>query len=62
MHGNFDRLHQGMLQYDAGLNWYINGYRSKLTLNYQNRPVFSSTDLKESDRKSMVVLQFQIAI
>jgi hypothetical protein len=61
MHGNFDRLQQGMLQYDAGLNWYISGYRSKLTLNYQNRPVFSSTDLKESDRKSMVVLQFQIA-
>jgi hypothetical protein len=62
MHGNFDRLQQSMLQYDAGLNWYINGYRSKLTLNYQNRPVFSSPDLKESDRKSMVVLQFQIAI
>ncbi|MES2656376.1 MAG: hypothetical protein V4620_12350 [Bacteroidota bacterium] len=62
LHGNFDRLQQSMLQYDAGLNWYINGYRSKLTLNYQNRPVFSNTDLKESDRKSMVVLQFQIAI
>ncbi|MFZ4796410.1 MAG: hypothetical protein ACOYMA_02885 [Bacteroidia bacterium] len=62
MHGNFDRLQQGMFQYDAGLNWYISGYRSKLTLNYQNRPVFSNTDLKESDRKSMVVLQFQIAI
>ena len=62
LHGNFDRLQQGMFQYDAGLNWYISGYRSKLTLNYQNRPIFSSTDLKESDRKSMVVLQFQIAI
>jgi hypothetical protein len=62
MHGNFDRLPQAMLQYDAGLNWYMNDYRSKLTLNYQNRPIFSSTDLKESNRKSMVVLQFQIAI
>jgi hypothetical protein len=62
LHGNFDRLQQGMFQYDAGINWYISGYRSKLTLNYQNRPIFSSTDLKESDRKSMVVLQFQIAI
>lgn len=62
MHDNFDRLPQAMLQYDAGLNWYMNDYRSKLTLNYQNRPIFSSTDLKESNRKSMVVLQFQIAI
>ena len=62
MHGSFDRLQQGMFQYDAGLNWYMSGYRSKLTLNYQNRPIFSNTDLKESDRKSMVVLQFQIAI
>lgn len=62
MHGNFDRLQQGMFQYDAGLNWYMSGYRSKLTLNYQNRPIFSNTDLNESDRKSMVVLQFQIAI
>jgi hypothetical protein len=62
LHANFDRLQQGVFQYDAGLNWYISGYRSKLTLNYQNRPIFSSSDLKESDRKSMIVLQFQIAI
>ena len=26
LHGNFDRLQQGMFQYDAGLNWYISGY------------------------------------
>lgn len=62
MNGSFDRLKQSVLEYDAGLNWYIDGYRSKLTLNYQNRPIFSSIDMKESDRKSMVVLQFQIAI
>lgn len=62
LHANFDRLQQGVFQYDAGLNWYISGYRSKLTLNYQNRPIFSSSDLKESNRKSMIVLQFQIAI
>ncbi len=62
MYSNFDRLKQPVATYDLGLNWYIDGYRSKLSLNYQNRPVFSSIDLKEDSRKSMIVLQFQIAI
>jgi hypothetical protein len=51
-----------MIMWDAGVNWLIEGHRSKVSLNYQNRPVFSNTDLKEQSRKGMVVLQFQIAI
>jgi hypothetical protein len=58
----YDRLQSDMLMWDAGVNWLIEGHRSKISLNYQNRPVFSNTDLKESTRRGMVVLQFQIAI
>lgn len=59
---NYTRLKQDMIMWDAGINWLIDGHRSKVSLNYQNRPVFSNTDLKESSRRGMVVLQFQIAI
>lgn len=58
----FDRLKEHALMWDAGVNWLIDGHRSKVSLNYQNRPVFSTVDYKESNRKGMVVLQFQIAI
>lgn len=58
----YDRLKDDMIMWDAGVNWLIEGHRSKVSLNYQNRPVFSNTDLKELSRKGMVVLQFQLAI
>ncbi len=53
-----------MLVFDAGINWLIKGHNAKFTLNYQNRPYFaknSSGDLKESARKSCIVLQYQLA-
>jgi hypothetical protein len=58
----FDRLKSDMLMWDAGLNWLIEGHRSRISLNYQNRPVFDAATLRENSRKGMVVLQFQIAI
>lgn len=61
-HSNFDRLKQQLNTIDAGLNYFIDGHKAKLSLNYQNRPVVSATTLKEYTRKNMVVLQFQVAI
>jgi hypothetical protein len=61
-HGNFQKLNQGMNLIDAGINWYIDSTKSKISLNYQNRPIFSSSELKETTRKGLVVLQYQIAI
>jgi hypothetical protein len=58
----YDRLKSDLLIWNAGVNWLIDGSRSKITLNYQSRPVFSNTEFKETTRKSMVVLQFQVAI
>ncbi len=51
--------------YEAGINWFINGHKSKMTLNYQNRPTFvldSSGQPASDQRRSCVVFQYQIMI
>ncbi len=67
MMASYDVLSNPMLVWDAGINWLIKGHGAKLSLNYQNRPVFqynatnySGSELK-SERKGMVVLQLQAA-
>lgn len=57
-----DRLDKQMNVYDVGLNWLIKGHSSKITLDYQSRPVYElqGTGLIRSDRKGQVVLQYQI--
>lgn len=51
-----------MLVLSAGLNWFIQGHKSKLTLDYQNRPTYykEGTLVKAGSRKSCLVLQYQI--
>jgi hypothetical protein len=58
----YDGLKDNVLIWGAGTNWLIDGQKAKLTLGYLNRPVFDKVSLLQSDRKSMVVLQFQVAI
>lgn len=58
----FDRLKDDMIMWDAGINWLIDGHRSKISLNYQSRPVFDAATFKETTRKGMLVLQFQVAL
>lgn len=58
----YDGLKENVMVWGAGANWLIDGHKSKLTLGYLNRPVFDGASLLQSDRKSMVVLQFQVAI
>ncbi|MBP1839926.1 porin [Formosa algae] len=55
---DFDALEEDMIVGSVGLNWYLNGHYSKLSLDIQNRPLFSEIDLKETDRKYMCVLQY----
>jgi len=55
-----------MAVFDVGINWLIKGHNSKFALDYQNRPYFSqvlaSVDVpKETARKGMVVLQYQLS-
>lgn len=62
MSANYDRLNENMIVIDGGINWFLNDHRTKLSLNVQNRPVFRLTDQQVAERKSMVVLQLQVAI
>lgn len=58
----WDRLNSWMGVVDAGVNFLLVGNKAKLTLNYQNRPVFDNTTLKQTSRTSAVILQWQIAL
>lgn len=64
MSADYDRLRDPMRVYSVGLNWFIKGHTSKLTLDYQSRPVYENQggDLVKADRKGQVVLQYQISI
>lgn len=58
----WDRLNDIMATFDAGLNFLFDGHKYKMTINYQNRPVFNNTTFDVMQRNSMVNFQFQIAI
>lgn len=51
--------------YEAGINWLINGHKSKMSLNYQNRPTFQLDGIGQpisDQRRSCVIFQYQIMI
>lgn len=58
----WDRLNDAMVMFDTGLNFMFQGHRYKVSLNYQNRPVFDNTNFRQTERKSMGYIQFQISI
>lgn len=58
----WDRLNDISYVMDAGLNFLIDSHKYKMTINYQNRPVFDNVQLRQTQRLSSVVFQFQIAI
>ena len=59
----FDRL--GGLwtnTYSAGINYFVAGQHSKITLDWQNRPVYevNNSMVSESGRRNSVTMQYQI--
>lgn len=58
---NYQALKEPMQVFDAGFNWLINGHKSKISLDYQLRPVYG-LDQKITSRASSVILQYQIFI
>lgn len=65
MIASYERLSSTMVVFDVGINYFMNGHNSKLSFNYQNRPVYSTEGVagtKESERKGMYVLQYQISL
>ena len=64
MSANYERLHDQMNVFNIGINWLLKGHTSKLTFDYQNRPVFNtaaSGDIVKTSSRSQFVLQYQIA-
>ncbi|WP_304238372.1 hypothetical protein [Jiulongibacter sediminis] len=58
-HSVYERLNDPVNFIDAGLAWFLSEHSSKLTLGFQNRPVFTSGgDITQ--RKSGVILQYQV--
>jgi hypothetical protein len=64
MSANYERLHDQMNVFNIGINWLLKGHNSKLTFDYQNRPVFNtaaSGDIVKTSSRGQFVLQYQIA-
>ncbi len=66
-YANYQKLSSPVLIYDIGLNWIIAGQNSKISLDYQSRPIFNTNaatgNISEtkSARRGQVVLQYQVA-
>ncbi|MCW4469483.1 hypothetical protein OGH69_10940 [Flavobacterium sp. MFBS3-15] len=59
-YANYERLNDGMAYLDAGVNWLLAGHTSKLTISYQDRPVYNTAGDKISSRGA-VVAQYQVS-
>lgn len=62
--GSYERLTKTMGVYNVGVNWLIRGHNSKLSLDYQNRPVYQTlgNQLESNGRRSQLTLQYQVFI
>jgi hypothetical protein len=63
---NYEKLKDPVMIYDIGLNWIIAGQNSKISIDYQSRPIFNTDatgNLHETKnaRRGQIVLQYQIA-
>ncbi|OOG72385.1 hypothetical protein B0E43_15965 [Algoriphagus sp. A40] len=64
---DYQRVETAITTYDVGVNWLQAGHRSKLSLDYQSRPILAKGETEklvknESDpRKGMLVLQYQFS-
>jgi hypothetical protein len=60
-YSKYDALNDPMVLLNFGVNWLIHGNNSKFTLNYQDRPIFSSSTEKVISHNGEFVLQYQVA-
>lgn len=66
IYANYQRLKDPVMVYDIGVNWVMSGQNSKISIDYQSRPIFNTAangDITEtkSARRGMLVLQYQVA-
>lgn len=63
--GNFDKLKDPVNIIEAGVNWLITNHQSKLSLNYQLRPIFNTQtngDITHTANANCVFVQYQVSI
>lgn len=63
--GNYQRLANTEAIYETGINWLIKAHNAKVTLDYQNRPIFqnsSNHQLNANGRRGCLTLQYQVFI
>lgn len=60
----YEKLDDPMVLTHLGLNWLVAGHAQKFSLDWQTRPVFElqGSQLKATQRKSQIVLQYQTSI
>ncbi len=66
IYANYEKLKDPVLVYDMGINWIISGQNSKISLDYQSRPVFNANasgvvSETKTARRGQIVLQYQVA-
>ncbi len=64
-YSNYDRLDQTVMFFEGGVNLLLDGQRSKLSIAYQNRPVFDATpsnQILEATQRGTVILQYQVRL
>jgi hypothetical protein len=62
---DYEKLKDPVNIYNAGVNWLINKHQSKLSLNYEMRPVYekqSSGDVSKATNANSVWIQYQVSI
>lgn len=55
----YERLETPVAFFDLGVNWLLSGHAAKVTLSYQNRPVFHTSG-DQVERKGAATLQLQV--
>lgn len=61
---HYERLSDPVTVYDIGLNWLMQGHSSKLSIDYQRRPVFTENapgNMAATATRGSLILQYQIS-
>lgn len=63
-YAQYQRLKDPMMVYSLGFNWLLAGNASKISLEYQDRPVYKAKtngDIVQSTRRGCVIMQYQVS-
>jgi hypothetical protein len=61
-HAKYDKFNDAMNVFDLGLNFFLKAHKTKVSLDYQNRPIYNNTNWRVQDRLGLFIVQLQMAI